>query len=101
LMQKRSNIFGKVLVQAVRWDNIITEPADEFILLRVTWVASVFRGSLLGSSSVTCNNTAGVARQPPHVTMEIVLEGVFYVVRPDAISRQLPVTSSQFRTRYG
>jgi hypothetical protein len=27
----------------------------------------------------------------PHVTMEIHLEGVFYVVRPDAISRQLPV----------
>jgi hypothetical protein len=28
------------------------------------------------------------------LTMEIQLEGVFYVVRPDAISRQLPVTSS-------
>jgi hypothetical protein len=30
----------------------------------------------------------------PRLTMEIQLEGVFYVVRPDAISRQLPVTSS-------
>jgi hypothetical protein len=40
------------------------------ILLHVTWEASLFRGSLLGSSSVTCNNTTGVARQPPHVTME-------------------------------
>jgi hypothetical protein len=63
-------------------------------MLRVTWVASLFRGSLLGNSFVTCNTTAGVARQPHHVTMEIQLEGVFYVVRPDAISRQLPVTSS-------
>jgi hypothetical protein len=65
-----------------------------FVLLRVTWVAGLFRGSLLGNSFVTYNNTAGVARQPPHVTMEIQLEGVFYVVCPDAISRQLPVTSS-------
>jgi hypothetical protein len=28
------------------------------------------------------------------LTMEIELEGVFYVVCPDAISRQLPVTST-------
>jgi hypothetical protein len=27
----------------------------------------------------------------PRLTMEIQSEGVFYVVRPDAISRQLPV----------
>jgi hypothetical protein len=30
----------------------------------------------------------------PFLTMEPQLEGVFYVVRPDTISRQLPVTSS-------
>jgi hypothetical protein len=76
--------------------------STRWILLRVTWVASLFRGSLPGNSFVTCNNTAGVARQPLHVTMEIRLEDVFYVVRPDAMSLQLPVTSyqQQLRTRY-
>jgi hypothetical protein len=35
----------------------------------------------------------------PRVTMEIQLEGVFYfyVVRPDAISRYLPVTSGKIQ----
>jgi hypothetical protein len=66
-----------------------------YILLRVTWEPSLLGGSLLGNSSVTCNNTAGVARQPFPLNNGLpVGSGVFYVVRPDAISRQLPVPST-------
>jgi hypothetical protein len=34
----------------------------------------------------------------PLLTMEIQLEGVCYVVRPDTISRQLPVVRDSSRT---
>jgi hypothetical protein len=34
----------------------------------------------------------------PLLTMEPQLEGVFYVVRPEAISRQLPVVRDSSRT---
>jgi hypothetical protein len=66
--------------------HLSSQPIERFVARQQLCKYATIMQTLLGSSY--------------RVTMEIQLEGVFYVVRPDAISRQLPVTSYEFRARY-
>jgi hypothetical protein len=59
------------------------------ILLRVSWEASLLGGSLLGNTFINAQLLLEkLLGSRSHLTMGIQLEGVFYVVRPEAISHQ-------------